>query len=119
MNPKDWLRPPRHLLGMFFGITIVSAATLGWLGWQLVAQDRDLARKRAAELRENAAGVAVASLQKRLADVEERLAGLANAPEEELARRAAEFAAALDGDSVVLILLRDRLDAYPNGRLLY
>jgi signal transduction histidine kinase len=103
---------------MFFGITIVSAATLGWLGWELVAQNRDLEIKRAVELRENAAGLAVGSLQKHLAHVEERLTALANA-ENEVAPSAGDFARELNGDSVLLILHNDGLDAYPNGRLLY
>jgi hypothetical protein len=36
MSLAEWFRPPRHLLAMFFGITVISAAALGWLSWQLV-----------------------------------------------------------------------------------
>src|SRR5262249_5018673 len=116
---KDWVRPPRHLLILFFGITAVSAATLAWLSWQLVRQDRALAAQRAQEQRENAAGLAAAALQKHLSGVEERLTELASLPEDDITREAEEYSRALPKDSVLLILNSAELEAFPAGHLIY
>ena len=115
----EWLRPPRHLLLMFFGITAISAASLGWLSWQLVSQDRDLASKRAEEARDNAAGLAVAALQKHLSETEEQLTGLANLPDGEAHQKATEYSKGLSPDSVLVVIQPEAMEAYPSGRLLY
>jgi len=64
---------------LFFGITMISAATLGWLSWQLVRQDRALATQRAQEQRESAVDIAVAALQKDLSKQEDAIAAIASA----------------------------------------
>lgn len=104
---------------MFFGITVVSAAALGWLSWQLVLQDRALARQRVQELRENAAGLALAALQKHLSEVEERLTALANLPEHEISQNVSASSEGLPADSVLLIFHTAGIEAYPAGQLIY
>ena len=119
MNLREWFRPPRHLLVMFCGITFVSAATLGWLGWQLVRQDRALASQRSQERRENAADLAVASLEQQLSEVEEQLTALADLPANDLRERALAYSQRLGGDAALLIFHADRIDAYPPAALVY
>jgi len=119
MNLREWFRPPRHLLVMFCGITFVSAVTLGWLGWQLVRQDRALASQRSQERRENAAELAVASLEQQLSEVEEQLTALAHLPANDLREEALAYSQRLGGDSALLIFHADRIDAYPPAALVY
>jgi signal transduction histidine kinase len=64
---------PRRLLLLFVVATVVPAASLGWLAWRMVEQDRILEAKRVQERREQAADVAAAALQRVLAEAEERL----------------------------------------------
>ena len=40
MGALDWLRPPRHLIVLFAGVTLVPAAALLWLGWQFFERDQ-------------------------------------------------------------------------------
>lgn len=114
-----WFRPPRHLIVLFVGITTVSAGALGWLGWQLVQQDRALAKQRASERLENAVGPAVATLQQRLTEIDAALTDLAAAPEGELASRARNYGQQLGADSVLLVFSSGGIDAEPPNRLLY
>jgi signal transduction histidine kinase len=119
MAPAEWFRPPRHLLAMFFGITVISATALGWLSWELVRQDRDLASKYAEEGRDAAAERAVAALQTRLSTIEEQLAALADLGDDQLSLKAAEYSSSLAPGTVFLAVHADRVDAYPPDRLLY
>jgi cytochrome c peroxidase len=63
MSLSKWVRPPRHVLTIFVGIMLVFGAALGWLGWQLLEQDRSLERQRVQERLEQAADRIVAELQ--------------------------------------------------------
>jgi signal transduction histidine kinase len=119
MALREWFRPPRHLLVMFFGITVISASTLGGLSWQLVRQDRDLATKRAEETRDNIAGLAAVELQSHLSEAEERLTALASLPEDVFSTKAAEYFSGIPGDSAFLVIRPDGVDTFPPGRLLY
>src|SRR5690242_5523346 len=58
---------------VFLGTMLLLAATLGWLGWRLLEQDRQLAAQRLAEQRESGADLAVAALEKQIAVVEQAL----------------------------------------------
>jgi threonine/homoserine/homoserine lactone efflux protein len=49
MTMRTWMSPPRHLLGLFFAVTLAPAAGLVWLGWSLLEQDRQLETQRAME----------------------------------------------------------------------
>jgi tetratricopeptide (TPR) repeat protein len=119
MSPAEWFRPPRHLLAMFFGITVISAAALGWLSWQLVRQDRALASQQAHENRATAARLVLAALQKDLSELEERLTSLANLPEADVPRAASELSQGLPADSVFVVFHSGGVDAYPSNQLLY
>jgi hypothetical protein len=77
----EWLRGPRRIRVVFFGVMLLLAATLGWLGWRLLAQDQQLAAQRLTERRDAAAALVVAAFEKRLLEIEQELdrlqAGLA------------------------------------------
>ncbi len=38
--PGRWFRAPRLVLTLFLGVTGSLSLAMGWLAWQLVAQDR-------------------------------------------------------------------------------
>jgi hypothetical protein len=40
MNLLEWFRPPRAVLTLFIGLMAICALALGWLGWQVLVQDR-------------------------------------------------------------------------------
>jgi hypothetical protein len=42
MASPRWALPPRGLLGLVAGMTIVPLALLSWLGWRRLEQDRQL-----------------------------------------------------------------------------
>ncbi len=119
MLPKEWIRPPRHLLWMFLSITSVLAGALGWLGWQLLQQERDLSRQRIQEHVEAAADLITAALQKDLSELEQNLTDLANVSREGLAAGAAGFARGLPRDSALLLFEADGVAPQPADRLLF
>jgi tetratricopeptide (TPR) repeat protein len=107
------------LLVLFVAVTAVSAAALGWASWELVLQDRDLARQRAQERRDSAAALAVGSLQRTLDALDAQLITLASVPPADLAGRASDYARTLPDEAVLLVVRADEVAAYPAGRLLY
>ena len=114
-----WFRPPRHVLALFLGVTACLSLAMGWLAWQLIAQDRALAARRTQERLDNAADAAVAGLRRDLDDLAQRLDTLSKLDPAATSAEAARQAALL-GDDVVLILADDRtFDAWPAGRLSY
>ena len=50
-----WLRPPGRTLAVFLCLMLVLGGALGWLGWQLLKQDRALEGQRVQERLELAA----------------------------------------------------------------
>jgi len=116
ISPKDWLRPPRHLLAVFFAITLALATALGWLGWLLLEQDRAIEVQRFQEHQEVAADLVVAALQVGLSEVEGRLAGLVSGG---LSARAVEDAPGLPEGAVLVVFAASTVEAWPSGRLLY
>ena len=46
MAVSAWLRPPRRVLSLLIGVTVLLGATLAWLGWRLLEQDRALEAQR-------------------------------------------------------------------------
>ncbi len=106
--PKGrWLSPPRHLLVFLFTLTLVPAVGLVWLGWRLMRQDQALEVQRAMDRRELAADRIVNTLQQELTETRETLADRAL------------VAGPSEGDSVVVVLRSEEVDAYPPNRLLY
>ena len=74
MFSKGSALPPRSLVALIVGITVVPLATLLWLGWRLLEQDRILEAQQAQQRVERAADLAVAALQRAIAADEQRLA---------------------------------------------
>jgi signal transduction histidine kinase len=103
-----WLRPPRRTLAVFLSLMLILGGALGWLGWQLLKQDRALEGQRAQERLELAVDQMAAALQQDLTDLESYLSFVrspgANEPP--------------DGVMVLLVTKRT-VDAYPPGRLLF
>jgi signal transduction histidine kinase len=64
---------PRRLLALYILTTLVPAASLGWLGWRMVEQDRVLEGSRVEERRDQAVDLAATALQRILAEAEETL----------------------------------------------
>jgi signal transduction histidine kinase len=85
------------------GITIVPLATLSWLGWRLLAQDRVLERQQVQQRTERAADMLVAALQRAIAVSEQRLAA----------------GAGPEGGAVVVTFRDGRVDASPPHGLAY
>ncbi len=94
--------PPRSLVALIIAITVVPLATLLWLGWRLLDQDRLLEGQQVQERLERAADLAAAALQRAISSSEQRLAaGGGHWPE----------------GSVTLTLREGRVDAYPPDRV--
>jgi nitrogen-specific signal transduction histidine kinase/tetratricopeptide (TPR) repeat protein len=104
---------------MFLSITSVLAAALGWLGWQLLQQERELSRQRIQERVEAAADLITAALHKDLSELEQKLTDLANMSREGLAGEATGFARSLPGDSVLLLFDAGGVESLPGDRLLF
>ncbi len=118
MSLSRWLRPPRHLLTLFLAIMQAMAATLGWLGWRLLEQDRALESQRAQERLDSAADSIGASLLHKFSESEDQLTNLLTLSDNELAARASGLVG--QGGTVLIILLRPQaVYAYPRNGLLY
>jgi signal transduction histidine kinase len=86
----------------------VLGGALGWLGWQLLKQDRALEGQRLQERLELAADHMAAALQQSLADLESYLSFVPSPGAKE------------PPDGVMVLLVTKRtVNAYPPGRLLY
>jgi signal transduction histidine kinase len=73
MRLSDWFRPPRQLLIVFLAVALVSAVTLGWLGWLLLQQDAALDIQRRQDRLEQAADRAASGMQRSLSDLQTRV----------------------------------------------
>ena len=111
---REWLKPPKHVLVLFVGITLALAATLGWVGWRLLQQDRTLETQQVRDRLENAADAVVAAMEKRKAETEAALNRLATFPLSDLHARAAEFGRDLPDGALVLVLAAGAIDARPS-----
>jgi signal transduction histidine kinase len=67
MKLSQWFRPPRVVLTLFISLMAVCALALGWLGWQVVVQDRAVDAQRRQEQVERAADRAVAAIERAFA----------------------------------------------------
>ena len=119
MSPKQRLRSPYHLLWIFLSIALVLVAALGWLGWQLLQQDRALSRQRAEERVEVAADLITAALQRDLSELEQDLTHLANMSGDGLAQGSLEFSRRLPGNAVLLLINAGGVESLPADRLLF
>jgi signal transduction histidine kinase len=66
MKLTQWFQPPRVVLTLFIALMTVCALALGWLGWQVVVQDRAVEAQRRQEQVERAADRAVAAIVRAL-----------------------------------------------------
>ncbi len=85
---RGWIRPPRHLLALFLGITVLLASALGFLGWRLLEQDRALEKQRAQERLGQSADLIASGLAHRLGQIDDQLRLILARPEVEMAAEA-------------------------------
>lgn len=74
MFSKGATRSSRSLVALIVGITVVPLATLLWLGWRLLEQDRVLERQQVQQRVERGADLIVSALQRAVSVSEQRLA---------------------------------------------
>src|SRR5690349_6095744 len=79
---RAWFRPPHHLLALFLLVTLVPSILLIALGWRSLRQDR---ARELQDSREQAADLAVSSLQQSLSEAERRLQDLPIPPADDSA----------------------------------
>ena len=114
-----WFRPPRYLLTLFLAIMLVLAATLGWLGWRLLEQDRALENQRTQERLDNAADLIGASLLRKFSESHDQLTGLSALSDPELGARASELTGQTAGTALIIVFRPQAVDAYPRTSLVY
>jgi signal transduction histidine kinase len=103
-----WFQPPRRTLAVFLCLMLVLGCALGWLGRQLLQQDRALEKQRLQVRLELAANRIAATLQGRLLELEaflnlDPVTGGKVPPE----------------GVVILALSEQAIQVYPPNRLLY
>ena len=69
-----WFRGPRQLRLIFLATMLLLAGTLGWLGWRLLQQDQQLSSQQMAERQETSADLAVTSMERELAAIDQDVA---------------------------------------------
>ncbi len=119
MPVNEWLRPPRHLVVIFLGVSVVLTATLTWLGWRMLQQDRALEEQRVRERLERTADATATDLVNRLDRTQQELAQLATLPDSEFHRESAGYLDDFPEDVMIVRLSLGDLAAVPSSRLLY
>ena len=79
MNLAQWFNAPRAVLTLFVSLMAVCALALGWLGWQVIVQDRAVEAQRRQEQLEGAADRAAAAIERAFAAADVELTVAANA----------------------------------------
>jgi signal transduction histidine kinase/tetratricopeptide (TPR) repeat protein len=104
MFSKRPARALRRLVALIAAITVVPLATLMWLGWRLLEQDRALERQQIQQRVERGADLVVAALQRVIGVSEQRLVGGSQ-----------EWS-----DGAVVVRYRDQaVEAFPRERVAY
>src|SRR5215471_661409 len=119
MALSQWFRSPRYLLTLFLAIMLALAASLSWLGWRLLKQDRALESQRIQERLDNSADLIAASLQRKLSGSKNQLSSFLSLPDADLAARALEIAGQTAGTGLIIVFRPQVVDAYPGTALLY
>ncbi len=109
----QWFRSPRYLLTLFLGIMLLLAATLSWLGWRLVKQDRALETQRTQERLDNAADLLAASLLRKFSESEQQLTTLLALPDSELAARATGATGQSAGTAAIILFRPQWVESHP------
>jgi len=119
MSLSLWFRSPRYLLTLFLAIMLVLAASLSWLGWRLLKQDRALESQRVQERLDNAADLIAASLLHKFSESGVQFTGLLTLSDSDLAARASELSSQGAGTALIVVFRPQAVDAYPRAALLY
>jgi signal transduction histidine kinase len=119
MSLSLWFRSPRYLLTLFLAIMLVLAASLSWLGWRLLKQDRALESQRIQERLDNAADLLAASLLHKFSESRDQFTSLLALADADLATRASELAGQDAGTALIVVFRPQAVDAYPRAALLY
>ena len=118
MPMRNWLRPPRNLLVLFLGTTLVLTVGLGWLGWRLLQQDRAVGAQRVRDRLDSAADLVAAEMRQTLTAAEAQLTLLSTLSASRLLDSASTYAETLGDDALVVVFQPGAVDAYPSHRLL-
>src|SRR5437867_1757085 len=119
MSLSLWFRSPRYLLTLFLAIMLVLAASLSWLGWRLLKQDRALESQRIQERLDNAADLIAASLLHKFSESRDQFTNLLSLSDSDLAARASELSSQGAGTALIVVFRPQAVDAYPRAALLY
>jgi signal transduction histidine kinase len=119
MSLSLWFRSPRYLLTLFLAIMLVLAASLSWLGWRLLKQDRALESQRIQERLDNAADLIAASLLHKFSESRDQFTSLLALSDSDLAARASELSGQGAGTALIVVFRPQAVDAYPPGLLYY
>ena len=119
MSLSLWFRSPRYLLTLFLTIMLVLAASLSWLSWRLLKQDRALESQRIQERLDNAADLIAASLLHKFSESRDQFTSLLALSDSDLAARAAELASQGAGTALIVVFRPQAVDAYPRAASLY
>ncbi len=111
--------PPRHLLILFLGTTLVLLGGLGWLGVRSLQQERAVEVQRVRDQLESSADLIAAEIRQNLADVGEQLTRLSVLPAANVDAAASEFADGVGEDALVAVFGSETVQAYPSQRLIY
>src|SRR5215472_12479052 len=119
MSLSLWFRSPRYLLTLFLSIMLVLAASLSYLSWRLLRQDRALETQRSQERLDNAADLIAASLLHKLSESKDQFTSLLALSDSDLDARAAELAGQGSRTALIVVFRPQAVDAYPRAGLLY
>jgi hypothetical protein len=119
MSLSLWFRSPRYLLTLFLAIMLILAASLSWLGWRLLKQDRALESQRIQERLDNAADLIAASLLHKFSESRDQFTSLLALSDSDLAARASELSGRGAGTALIVVFRPQAVDAYPPIGLLY
>lgn len=119
MSLRLWFRSPRYVLTLFLAIMLVLAASLSWLGWRLLKQDRALESQRIQERLDNAADLIAASLLHKFSESRDQFTSLLTLSDSDLDARASELSSQGAGTALIVVFRPQAVDAYPRAALLY
>jgi signal transduction histidine kinase len=119
MTPGHGYRPPRNLLALFLGTTVVLLSSLGWLGWRSFQQDRAAEVQRFRERLESATDLVAGQIRQNLIDLEDELTRLSLLPSGQFDQAASEYAKRLGDDALIAAFESEQVHAHPSHRLLY
>ena len=110
---RRWLRSPRRLLAALGVTTVLSAAALSWLGWEVLRQDRVVEDQVEEERLSHQADRAARELERVLADAEETLAATLEGP------APVSTAERLSSEGLLLVFTRSTMEAVPPSKVLF